>query len=87
MVNLAHYAEIKTLLAEVTGLADDLSPTERDLFHTLSVRYEELVTGTFDDKICLEVMLRNVEIRKGYGLNAGDATRRIDLPREPGEAE
>jgi len=87
MVNLAHYAEIKTLLDKVAGLADELSPNERELFHTLAVRYEELVTGTFDDKTCLEVMLRNVEIRKGYGLKASEATRRIDLPRKPGEAE
>ena len=87
MVNLAHYAEIKTLLDKVAGLAEDLSPNEQELFHTLAARYEELVTGTFDDKTCLEVMLRNVEIRKGYGLKASAATRRIDLPRKPGEAK
>jgi hypothetical protein len=87
MVNLAHYAEIKTLLDEVSGLADQLSPNERELFHTLAARYEEPVTGTFDDKTCLEVMLRNVALRKGYGMKAGEATRRVDLERKPGSAE
>jgi hypothetical protein len=87
MVNLAHYAEIKTLLDELAWLAEELSPNERELFHTLAVRYEELVTGTFDDKTCLEVMLRNVEIRNGYGLKASEATRQIDLARKPDKAE
>ncbi len=83
MVNLAHYAEIKTLLDRVTALADDLSANERELFHTLAARYDEPVTGSFEDKTCLEVMLRNVELRKGYGLKAQDATRRVELPRKP----
>jgi len=87
MVNLANYAEIKALLDEVSGLADQLSPNERELFHTLATRYEEPVTGTFDDKTCLEVMLRNVALRKGYGLKASEATRRVDLQRKPEQSE
>jgi len=83
MVNLAHYAEIKTLLDRVGDCADELSPNERELFHTLAARYEEPVTGSFEDKTCLEVMLRNVALRKDYGLKAQDATRRVDLPRKP----
>jgi hypothetical protein len=87
MVNLAHYAEIKALLDEVTAVADRLSPNERELFHTLAARYEEPVTGTFDDKTCLELMLRNVALRKGYGMKASEATRRLDLPRKSDETE
>jgi hypothetical protein len=87
MVNLAHYAEIKTLLDEVAVLADQLSPNERELFHTLATRYEEPVTGTFDDKTCLEVMLRNVDLRKGYGLKASDATRQVDLEHKSDKTE
>ena len=87
MVNLAHYTEIKTLLDEVTALADELSSNERELFHTLAARYEEPVTGSFEDKTCLEVMLRNVALRKGYGLKAQDATRQVDLPRKPDSGE
>lgn len=82
MVKLAHYAEIKTLLDEVAAVADQLSPNERELFHTLAARYEEPVTGSFDDKTCLEVMLRNVELRKSYGMKASEATRRVDLERK-----
>ena len=87
MVNLAHYAEIKTLLEEVAKIAEELSPNERELFHTLTARYQELVTGSFEDKTCLEVMLRNVEVRRSYGLKASEATRRIDLPRKSDEAQ
>jgi hypothetical protein len=87
MVNLAHYAEIRSLLDEVAVRADDLSPNERELFHTLAARYEEPVTGSFEDKTCLEVMLRNVELRKGYGLKPGDATRRVDLARKSDRTE
>ncbi len=82
MVKLAHYAEIKTLLDEVASVADQLSPNERELFHTLAARYEEPVTGSFDDKTCLEVMLRNVVLRKSYGMKPGEATRRVELERK-----
>jgi len=87
MVNLAHYAEIKALLDEVAACADDLSPNERELFHSLAARYEEPVAGSFEDKTCLEVMLRNVALRASYGMKPGDATRRVDLTRKPGETK
>jgi hypothetical protein len=87
MVNLVRYAEIKALLGEVAGVADRLSPAERELFHTLAARYAEPAAGAFEDKTCLEVMLRNVEIRTGYGLKGSEATRKIDLPRKPGASE
>ena len=87
MVNLAHYAEIKALLDRVNACASELSPNERELFHTLAARYEEPVTGSFEDKTCLEVMLRNIELRKGYGMKASEATRRVDLARKSEERE
>jgi hypothetical protein len=87
VVNLAHYAEIKALLDAVAARADELSPNERELFHTLAARYEEPVAGSFEDKTCLEVMLRNVELRKGYGMKASDATRRVELARKSRESE
>ena len=62
MVNLAHYADIKTLIDEVAALVEELSPNERELFHTLTVRYEEPVTGTFDDfELTLEYDAENPE--------------------------
>jgi hypothetical protein len=87
VVNLAHYAEIKAVLDAVAARADELSPNERELFHTLAARYEEPVAGSFEDKTCLEVMLRNVELRKGYGIKASDATRRVELARKSRESE
>jgi len=87
MVNLAHYAEIKALLDDVAASAEELSPNERELFHTLTARYEEPVAGSFEDKTCLEVILRNVALRKGYGMKPADATRRVELPRKSGETK
>ena len=87
MVNLAHYAEIRTLLDEVTAVVDQLAPNERELFHTLAARYEEPVTGSFEDKTCLEVMLRNITLRKGYGMKPSEATRQVELARKGGESE
>ena len=87
MVNLASYTEIKALLDEVSTLEDRLSANERELFRTLAARYEEPVSGTFDDKVCLEVMLRNVRIRQGYGMKPGEATRQVELPRASQDEE
>ena len=87
MVDLAHYVEISRLLDEVATLEGQLTANERELFHTLATRYEEPVSGTFDDKVCLEVMLRNVRIREGYGMKPGEATRKVDLPRATEDEE
>ena len=83
MVDLVQFVEIKSLIDLVSARADELSPNERELFQTLVSRYEEPVDGTFDDRTCLEVMLRNMELRKGYGMKGREATRRVDLPRKP----
>lgn len=81
MVDLVNYVEISRLLEEVAALEDRLTGNERELFRTLTARYAEPVDGTFDDKVCLEVMLRNVQIREGLGMKPGEASRRVDLPR------
>lgn len=80
MVNLSHYAGIKTLLDEVSGIAEELSSNERELFHTLAARYTEVTTGSFEDKTCLEVMLRNVKVRRSYGLGK----RPREVAKDPG---
>ena len=82
MVKLIDYAEIQRLLDEIAPLQGELTANELELYRTLKTKYEEPVTGQFDDKLCLELLQRNVEIRRAHGLAPQDATaRRIDLPR------
>ncbi len=82
MPNLATYAELKRLLDEVEDIAERLMPNEREMFASLKEKYFELLTPDPFDVTSLEVMLRNVEIRKGYNIDPKkDGGRVIDLPR------
>jgi hypothetical protein len=81
-LNLTRHAEVSRLLEEVEAVADALTANELELFRHLKMKYADPGPGADDDKICLEVMLRNIEIRKGYGLDPKrDAARKIDLDR------
>ncbi len=82
MVNLANHAEVLKLLAEAEVLAADLTPNEQEMLSYLKSKYATPDLGDFDDKICLEVMLRNVAIRKGYTMDPkSDAARVIEVTR------
>ena len=85
MVNLAYHAEVLKLLAEVEAMAADLTPNEREILAHLRSKYAVPDHGDFDDKICLEVMLRNVAIRRGYTMDPkSDAARVIEVTRTRG---
>jgi len=85
MVNLVNHAEVLKLLAEAEALAADLTPNEQEMLSHLKSKYAVPDHGDFDDKICLEVMLRNVAIRKGYAIDPKrDAARVIDVTRTRG---
>jgi hypothetical protein len=85
MVNLANHAEVLKLLAEAEALAADLTPNEQDMLSHLKSKYAVPDHGDFDDKICLEVMLRNVAIRRGYASDPkGDTNRVIEVTRTRG---
>ncbi len=82
MVNLAYHAEVLKLLAEVEAKAADLTPNEQEMLSHLKSKYSTPDHGDFDDKICLEVMLRNVAIRRGYTMDPkSDAARVIEVTR------
>jgi len=81
-MNLVEHTEILALLQELEGIADQLTPNEREMHAHLASKYETPTQGAFDDKICLEVMIRNVGIRRGMGLKPQHATRVVDLPRK-----
>ncbi len=85
MVNLANHAEVLKLLAEVEASAADLTPNELEMLSHLRSKYAEPDHGDFDDKICLEVMLRNVAIRTSYKMDPKfDAARVIEFARTRG---
>ncbi len=87
MPKLIDLAEANRLLDQLAAVEEKLTPNERELFHNLKAKYGDPGATSFDDKTCLEVMLRNVEIRRGYGLDSQDTVGRIiELPRT-GDAE
>ena len=48
----------------------------------LKSKYSAADEGSFDDKTCLEVMLRNIGIRKSFNMNKNEATRIIDVDKK-----
>jgi hypothetical protein len=83
MVDLVNHSEVLRLLAEAEAMAADLTPNEQEMLSHLKSKYAVPDHGDFDDKICLEVMLRNVAIRKGYTMDPkNDAARVIEVTRK-----
>ena len=66
MPDLIRHLELKRALDELAAVEDRLLAHERELFRALRAKYEVPADGDFDDLHCLEVMLRNVEIREGF---------------------
>lgn len=85
MFDMARFVEVKQLLEQVELVESELTSNEREMFRSLLSKYDEPGDTAFDDRICLEVMLRNVEVRKGFNFDpARDPGRVIDLPRVDG---
>ena len=88
MVNLARHVEAQRLLEEIAAVEDQLLPNELEMVHHLRAKYGEPGVTDFDDVTVLEVVLRNVEIRKGYRIDARkDAGRVYELARKDGNGE
>ena len=82
MFNMIAYATFKERLDELGAVEDELMPNELETYRSLALKYAEPATPEATDAICLDVILRNVEIRKGYDIDpATDGGRVIDLPR------
>ena len=82
MFNMAAYSVLKGLIDEVGALDQQLMPNELETYRSLAMKYAEPVSPDPIDVTCLEVILRNVQIRQGYDFDpATDGGRIIDLPR------
>ena len=82
MFDMTAYAVFKARLDELGAVEEKLMPNERETYRSLALKYAEPATPEAIDAVCLDVILRNVEIRKGYDFDAArDGGRVIDLPR------
>lgn len=79
MIDLANRAQVLKLLADIKEQTDQLTSNEFEMYSLIKKKYASSDEGTFDDKLCLEVMLRNIVIRKGFGMHKDSATRVIDV--------
>lgn len=69
MTNLLRHAEVTALLERLAPLEAQLLPNERQMVQALRDKYARPGVTDFDDARCLEVILRNLEIRKGYDMD------------------
>ena len=82
MVELVAHVALQRLIEAAEAVEESLMPNEREMLHSLRAKY--LVPMDVDpfDATALEVILRNVEVRKGYDFDPRkDGGRVIDLPR------
>lgn len=61
-------SEIKDLIDQLSVVEGKLYENERQIFTELRQKHAETSTIGFDDKILLEVMLRNINIRRDAGM-------------------
>ena len=82
MFDMTGYAGFKRLLTEVEAIEEKLMPNELEMLRSLQAKYAEALNPDPFDVTSLNVMLRNVEIRKATRFDPGrDGGRVIDLPR------
>ena len=81
MVDLANRAQVLELLESCEMQKDQLTANEFEMFSQIKSKYTSIDEGSFDDKICLEVMLRNIGIRKSVNMDKNEATRVIEVEK------
>ena len=83
MFDMTGYVELKRLLTKVEAIEEKLMPNELEMLRSLQAKYVEPLNPDPFDVTSLNVMLRNVEIRKGYRFDPRrDGGRVINLPRK-----
>ena len=70
------------LLSECDAVKGQFTANEFEMYSHIKEKYDKETEGAFDDKICLEVMLRNISIRKDLSLDRNEATRVIDVEKK-----
>ncbi len=86
MAKLADYLEVQRLLDDLAAREAALMPNEIEMLHSLKAKYETPTAPDPFDVTALAVMLRNIEVRKGYKFDPRtDGGRVITLPRTGGD--
>jgi hypothetical protein len=62
-MDIVNRAQVLKLIAECEEVKDKFTSNEMEVYALIRTKYAASDEGTFDDKICLEVMLRNTHIR------------------------
>ena len=78
-MDIVNRAQVIKLLSECEEVKGKLTSNELEMYTLIKTKYAASDDGTFDDKICLEVMLRNTHIRESYNMDKNEATRTIDF--------
>ena len=87
-LNIVVYAAFKERLDAIGAVEGQLIPNELETYRSLAMKYAEPVTPDPTDVVCLDVILRNVELRKGYDFDSKtDGGRVIDMPRKDSGSE
>ncbi len=82
MFDMTGYVERKRLLTKVEAIEEKLMPNELEMLRSLQAKFVEPLNPDPFDVTSLNVMLRNVEIRKRYRFDPRrDGNRVINLRR------
>ena len=82
MFSITEYSELLRLLEETEAVDQALMPNELEMLRSIKAKYAEPMSVDPFDLTALNVMLRNVEVRKAYRFDPKkDPGRVIDLPR------
>jgi hypothetical protein len=82
MFDMALHVRVSGLLEAVAAIEDELSANELELVRHLKEKYADPGPGDETDARVLEVILRNVAIRKGYDIDVKTDPGRV-IPVKP----
>jgi uncharacterized protein YcbK (DUF882 family) len=81
MFDMTAYAQLRVLLSELEKIEDTLMPNELEMLHSIKAKYTDPQSPDPFDSTALNVILRNVEVRKGFKIDPKkDTGRVINLP-------
>lgn len=69
LFDMARHVKVQALLDKLAEVEDSLTFNELEMVRHLKAKYDDPGPNDFDDTTVLEVILRNVEIRKGFDMD------------------
>ncbi len=84
MFDMTGYVELKRLLTKGEAIEEKHMPNELEMLRSLQAKYVEPLNPDLFDVTSLNVMSRNVEIRKGYRFDPRRDGGRVNYLRRRG---